>query len=855
MNLRLIGLLLGIFLQSNAASAQCSAIKCGLRVPGLLEDMKGLADPPTDFEELRSFLGNVKVFLEGCGSCLKGSQLNMICDKTDDAVQLLQSSIGLEKDFFNEDACRSGNFAEAIVTPAPTTDDTCSIIDKGRCAKRFPQMISDIFSVMAPPNDYEEMKDFLGTVSTFLFKCGSCMTGNQLSTLCEYADDAVETLIDKVGLNSDYFDEEACKRGRFEKAVTPDLSSGTTPVPAPVPAPPVTKTEPENVALGKPTAQSSTDYGGVSSKAVDGNTSGLYKDNSVTHTGRVQKNRWWQVDLLGRFEISEITIYNRSDCCSERLAGFKVTVWNKEQMVWSYLDPTPDQKPPHKNVITLPKNTIASRVRVSIPGRDTYLSLAEVVVMGVPALESSPKNIALGRPTSQSSTGYGGPSSRAVDGNRSGNYGDNSVTHTLKDDPNQWWEVNLEQRYDIVEIRVYNRADCCSARLNGFKVTIFDGDDAVWNYKLPAGKAPYENIIAVPKKLWGSRVRITLPSTEGEFLSLAEVEVYYNESEGPGHEPVIDEKVCTIVNQGRCAAKLPGLLRDIGSLVAPPQDFAELKDFLGTVSAYLDQCGFCLFGRQLTPLCDQADKVVEILTDKIGLEEDYFNEEACRQGQIVIDTKLAESLVSKAQCAKRVPEIVKDIYDLIAPPTDFVELKEFLGDVSSFFQECGNSILPSQLSMICDSADDAAEKVAETIGLDTDYFDEEACNRGEFKEAVKLDAEAVFQNPVANKCMHECDGLFSVEEYINDKNAAKRNAACFVKCLAKEKLEDAVLDLLPDPKPQSDTGKLDERAICKSAASKVLPFCLKKARSWMKPACHAAHTVARAACALIPDIF
>ena len=137
---------------------------------------------------------------------------------------------------------------------------------------------------------------------------------------------------------------------------------------------------------------------------------------------------------------------------------------------------------------------------------------------------------------------------------------------------------------------------------------------------------------------------------------------------------------------------------------------------------------------------------------------------------------------------------------------------------------------------------------------DTDYFDEEACNRGEFKDAVKLDHEAVFHNPVANKCMNECDDLFSVEEYVNDKNAAKRNAACFVQCLAKEKLEDAVMDLLPDPQPQSGAGKLDERASCKSVANKVLTLCLKKAYSWTKPACYATLTAARAACALIPDL-
>lgn len=98
--------------------------------------------------------------------------------------------------------------------------------------------------------------------------------------------------------------------------------------------------------------------------------------------------------------------------------------------------------------------------------------------------------------------------------------------------------------------------------------------------------------------------------------------------------------------------------------------------------------------------------------------------------------------------------------------------------------------------------------------------------------------------------MKECDELFSVEEYVNDKNAAKRNAACFVKCLAKEKLEDAVIDLLPDPKPQSDTDICDERTACKSAAKKALTLCLKTAYSWSKPACYATHTAAKAACLL-----
>lgn len=100
--------------------------------------------------------------------------------------------------------------------------------------------------------------------------------------------------------------------------------------------------------------------------------------------------------------------------------------------------------------------------------------------------------------------------------------------------------------------------------------------------------------------------------------------------------------------------------------------------------------------------------------------------------------------------------------------------------------------------------------------------------------------------------MRECDDLFSVEEYLDDKNASKRNAACFVKCLAKEKVEDVVIDVSPDPKPRSKDGPFDKRAICKSTAKTSLSSCLKESYSWTKPVCYANHTAAKAACMVVP---
>ena len=80
-----------------------------------------------------------------------------------------------------------------------------------------------------------------------------------------------------------------------------------------------------NIALGKPATQSSTDYGGTPDKAVDGNTDGTYGGNSLSHTA-FEANPWWQVDLGGSHQIESIDVWNRTDCCTDRLKDYYVLV-------------------------------------------------------------------------------------------------------------------------------------------------------------------------------------------------------------------------------------------------------------------------------------------------------------------------------------------------------------------------------------------------------------------------------------------------------------------------------------------------------------------------------------------------
>ena len=70
-------------------------------------------------------------------------------------------------------------------------------------------------------------------------------------------------------------------------------------------------------------------------------------------------------------------------------------------------------------------------------------------------------NLALGRPTWQSSNFMSYNSSLAVDGNADSNFHRGSCMHTSTDDNNPWWVVDLGKRTNVQEVYLTNRGDCC----------------------------------------------------------------------------------------------------------------------------------------------------------------------------------------------------------------------------------------------------------------------------------------------------------------------------------------------------------------------------------------------------------
>src|SRR5262249_50857731 len=105
------------------------------------------------------------------------------------------------------------------------------------------------------------------------------------------------------------------------------------------------------------------------------------------------------------------------------------------------------------------------------------------------------------------STAHGGDANKAIDGNKSGKFGDGGQTHTAENMPDPWWEVDLGDEIAIDSIVIYNRTDGdLGKRLAGFTLKVLDKSRGVVfeKQKLPApdvketfvisGESPERNV-------------------------------------------------------------------------------------------------------------------------------------------------------------------------------------------------------------------------------------------------------------------------------------------------------------------------------------------------------------------------
>ncbi|MEM1323928.1 MAG: RICIN domain-containing protein [Bacteroidota bacterium] len=146
-----------------------------------------------------------------------------------------------------------------------------------------------------------------------------------------------------------------------------------------------------NVAQGKKATQSTTAYNSPASNAVNGKTSGRYSrsssSNDITHTNDANGS-WWQVDLGQIYDIDKIVVWNRTDCCWERLKNFYITSWAfpiSGNIKKGFGTTGPHAFTSGSNPsMNIGGERVGRYIRIHLDNNTMPLSLGEVQVFGVP---------------------------------------------------------------------------------------------------------------------------------------------------------------------------------------------------------------------------------------------------------------------------------------------------------------------------------------------------------------------------------------------------------------------------------------------------------------------------------------
>jgi len=260
-----------------------------------------------------------------------------------------------------------------------------------------------------------------------------------------------------------------------------------------------------NLALNKQADASSAVPGFEASTVVDGNF------DSELHT-ITNVDNWWMVDLGQMADIRQIKIFNRQDCCQDRLHGATVTIFNSDHQAMYSM--TIQEAEPDIVQINLPDITGEF---VGIFLDTAFLHLREVEVYGKLSNEGL-DNLAAGKPTEQSSTFGDSDAFKAVDGDLT------TTSQTTTSDSVAYWIVDLEAVGVIKQIKIHSRLNCCRERLSGAEVSILSEDKGTTLATQTILQATPDVVELNFQDIEGRYAKISLSS--GEPLELGQVEVY-----------------------------------------------------------------------------------------------------------------------------------------------------------------------------------------------------------------------------------------------------------------------------------------------------------------------------------------
>ncbi|OGV82980.1 MAG: hypothetical protein A3K19_32645 [Lentisphaerae bacterium RIFOXYB12_FULL_65_16] len=149
----------------------------------------------------------------------------------------------------------------------------------------------------------------------------------------------------------------------------------------------------KNIAVGKPVKASSTMKPFTADKVVDGVVEYTFgKDSSFWSSAGDKGGEWWEVDLGAAVAVERIVLFNRLDCCQDRLQGAVLSVL------------APDRKPVFNQVLDAAENPIemAFVVREPAPVDIAAKTIAERMAAVAPRFDKPADDIACVMPVGTS---------------------------------------------------------------------------------------------------------------------------------------------------------------------------------------------------------------------------------------------------------------------------------------------------------------------------------------------------------------------------------------------------------------------------------------------------------------------
>ncbi len=223
----------------------------------------------------------------------------------------------------------------------------------------------------------------------------------------------------------------------------------------------------------------------LASQAIDGNFS------NFTHTLEACPDPWLTVTLPEATAFTTVVIYNRQECCGERLRDITVTVYAGVEetdplFTSELLNPDGVLGSPASLTVDFPSSLVARKVKIRrTPGigpAPGVLSIGEVQLIlkgGDVDLPPGSNLTAAGiisLTATQSTTQGNFAATNALDSNF------NNFTHTDGADANAWWEADFGTEVSLQKVTLYNRSSCCQGRLRDLTITVYDANhQEVWS--------------------------------------------------------------------------------------------------------------------------------------------------------------------------------------------------------------------------------------------------------------------------------------------------------------------------------------------------------------------------------------